>query len=221
MLQPWLDLFEELISIKLPSTHLSLLTDSKQRKLFRHTERSRELGLKHSEVAKFTFLLYKHISEMSVASGLPNEIWYNIIVAFLESSILERVYHCSEGYRCYPVETDGILKCQCFDISTLYRDVEKDSFIFQREEYQFQYKKLKLVYPPHLFSENWFKYGTVVEEFVKHYEKDRRKKYMKFFLFLFVLLILCISASKDNALLLLEIIQTPFDILVHFLSQIK
>ena len=225
MLEPWSRLFEELISIRSPRTYLSLLPSEKGRKLFEHSERERDMGLKYAAFSHKLFFCFLHLSSLSLGSNIPKEIWREIVIITLEREILDRVSHCEKWGKCYSLERNGIIKYRCHDISTTRREVDEDSFIFKRELYNFKNllkggKPVKIKYPPHLFSENWIKYGTVVEEFIESYEKDRRAKYANFFLTLLVIVLLCCAPSRDFALHALEILDRiiviPLDLLFYF-----
>lgn len=207
MLEAWVCLFEEAIAIETPSIHLLKLPERKKRKLFECSEHNREIGLRHSEISKKACFLY---GLCLGETKLPKEVWLSIILKTFEATILERIFGERKSAHCFPLFREGVLECSCYEISIRYRDVEKDSYILRRKEYQFKSLELKLVYPPYFFSEDWLKY----------YKKYRRKKYVQFFksLALFVFLLFgALSTSFHRELL--SVIQLPLDLLIYLFHQ--
>ena len=182
-MNPYLMLFEEFIGIKAPYFYLDHLPGRKQTKLLANADRQREcIGLKHSIIAVKVFLLFLHIEEFSSYTGIPKEIWSDLIVMTLEVQLLDRIAMCEKMGICYSQEVaDNTICYYCFDITKYERlPAEEDSYLFQREEYHFRYGKRKISIESYFFSENWIQYGIIVEEFINSYKCYRREKYSVF-----------------------------------------
>lgn len=192
-------LFEEGISIRYIWNHLELLPPKEKRGLMENAERERKIGLKYSPLLEKVFYCFFHMSHIFEEKA----VFIIMIEMLLESIIMDRINCSRECHRCYIKEEDGVIDCICHDITTLYRDTDKDSYIHQREEYYFRHiRKGKVIFPPYLFSEDWLEYGTVVEEVIENYKTHRRERYGRFFLFLFTLTILIILIPKNFHLIL-------------------